>query len=189
MSRAYRISVKESVNRVIRAEDKVSTDLEIIEVLPPEDMGRLLAEELGKRGFTQEGEVMVRRENGVTVSVDPKTGTVTVQAEASEQVTEETEKTGHGYDDVGPGADKIRESLTQEAKKDLEKKVAERNAALQNKVTDRLEQQLGDIRSELDQAVNKVTAEALKRKAASMGQIKEVTEDEQTGNLTIVVEV
>lgn len=189
MSRAYRISVKESVNRVIKAEDKVSTDLEIIEVLPPEDMGRLLAEELAKRGFTAEGEVMVRRENGVTVSVDPKTGTVTVSAEAAESVTEETEKSGHGYDDVGPSADKIRENLTNEAKKDLEKKVSERNAALQNKVTDRLEQELGDIRSELDQAVNRVTAEALKQKARSMGQIKEMSEDEQTGNLTIVVEV
>jgi len=189
MSRAYRVSVKESVNRVIRAEDKVSTDLEIIEVLPPEDMGRLLADELAKRGFEREGEVMVRRENGVTVTVDPKTGTVTVSAEATEQVTEETEKTGHGYDDVGPGQEKIRENLRNEAQKELEKKVQERNASLQNQVTDRLEKELGEIRGELDQAVNKVTAEALKRKAASMGQIKEITEDEQTGNLTIVVEV
>jgi hypothetical protein len=189
MSRAYRISVKESVNRVIRAEDQVSTELEIIEVLPCEDMARLLADELEKRGFKREGEVMVRTEEGVTVSVDPKTGTVTVRAEMQESVTEETEKTGHGYDDVGPSQDKIRENLKSEAQKDLERKVQERNASLQNKVTDQLEQQLGDIRAELDQAVNRVTAEALKQKARSMGQIKEMTEDPQTGNLTIVVEV
>jgi hypothetical protein len=37
--------------------------------------------------------------------------------------------------------------------------------------------------------VNRVTAEALKRKAASLGQIKEMTEDPQAGSLTIVVEV
>ena len=36
MSRAYRVAVKESVNRVLRAEDRVSTQLEILEVLPPE---------------------------------------------------------------------------------------------------------------------------------------------------------
>ena len=34
-----------------------------------------------------------------------------------------------------------------------------------------------------------MTAEALKIKAAQMGQIKEITEDPQSGSLTIVVEV
>ena len=56
-------------------------------------------------------------------------------------------------------------------------------------MTDRLEKQLGDLRQELDQAVNRVTAESLKEKARRMGQIKEMTEDPQTGSLTIVVEV
>ena len=37
--------------------------------------------------------------------------------------------------------------------------------------------------------MNRVTAEALKIKAAPMGQIKEITEDEEAGSLTIVVEV
>ena len=48
---------------------------------------------------------------------------------------------------------------------------------------------LGDLRRELDQDVNRVTAEALKRRAAQIGQIKEMTEDPQSGSLTIVVEV
>ena len=56
-------------------------------------------------------------------------------------------------------------------------------------VTDRLERKLGDVREELDQVVNRVTATALKHKAAQLGQIKEITEDAQSGSLTIVVEV
>jgi len=48
---------------------------------------------------------------------------------------------------------------------------------------------LGDVRKEMDEVVNRVTAEALKRKAAQLGQIKEMTEDPQAGSLTIVVEV
>ena len=39
------------------------------------------------------------------------------------------------------------------------------------------------------EAVNRITAEALKKKAASLGQIKEMTEDPQSGSLTITVEV
>ena len=40
MSRSYRVSVRECQNRTIRAEDHVSTQLEILEVLPPEQMAK-----------------------------------------------------------------------------------------------------------------------------------------------------
>ena len=45
------------------------------------------------------------------------------------------------------------------------------------------------MRKELNEAVNAVTREALKRKAAQLGQIKEMTEDPEAGSLTIKVEV
>jgi hypothetical protein len=189
MSRSYRVSVRESENRVIRAEDRVSTHLEILEVLPPEQMAGLLADELERRGFQREGDVMVRRDKGVTVTVNPETGEVTVSAEVSENVKIEAEKHGRAYDDVGPHATTVRQGLKDEAKKELDRKAAEETAKKQSQVTDVLEGQLCDVRQELDAAVNKVTADALKRKAASMGQIKEMTEDPQTGSLTIVLEV
>ena len=56
MSRSYRISVRECVSKVIRAEDRVSTNLEILEVLPPEQMAGLLSDELERRGFRREGD-------------------------------------------------------------------------------------------------------------------------------------
>ena len=190
MSRSYRIAVRESVHRVLRAEDRVHTRLEILEVLPPEQMAGLLAGELKRRGFTPQGAVLVRKDDdGVTVTVDPQTGTVTVTAEAAEKVKVETEKEGRAYDDAGPSAKQTREALRKEARKDLEKKAEAKTADLQSKVTDQLEGKLCDLRQELDQAANRVTAEALKVKAAQLGQIKELTEDPQTGSLTIVVEV
>jgi hypothetical protein len=64
-----------------------------------------------------------------------------------------------------------------------------RQAKLQKELTDKLEAQLGEVRKELDQVANKVTAEALKVKAKQMGQVKEITEDPESGSLTIVVEV
>jgi hypothetical protein len=190
MSRSYRISVRESVNKVIKAEDRVSTQLEILEVLPPEQMAGLLSDELEKRGFERDGENMVRKEkNGVVISVNVNTGTVTVSAEAEESAKLEGERAGRAYDDVGPHAREVRESLRKELQRDLEKKVEEKTSQLQGKITDKLEGSLSDLRQELDEAVNRVTAEALKRKAASLGQIKEMTEDPQSGSLTIVVEV
>jgi hypothetical protein len=189
MSRAYRIAVKESEDRIIRAEDHICTDLEIIQVLPPEQMAGLLADELANRGFERDGNTLRRKQNGVTVSVDAETGTVTVAAEGSEETTIEVEREGRVYDDVGPHARQVREKLKEEAKKDIDRKAGEKKAALQTKVTDKLEGELKDLRRELDQVVNRVTAEALKRKAAQLGKIKEMTEDPQAGSLTIVVEV
>jgi hypothetical protein len=189
MSRAYRIRVREGLTKVVRAHDHVSTKLEVLEILPADQMGELLAEELERRDYRRQGDVLVREQDGVTVAVDPRTGTVTVQAEGSEQVELETEKEGRSYDDTGSHAGQVRKELREVARKELEEQAEQETARLQEKVTDRLEGQLGDVRRELDQAVNRVTAEALKRKAAQMGEIKELTEDPQSGSLTIVVEV
>jgi len=189
MSRSYRISVRESASRVIKAEDSVSTHLEILEILPPEQMAGLLAAELAQHGFEPEGDEMVREEDGVRIAVDTCSGTVTVSVEATEATKVEGELQGRAYDDIGPHAGQVRENLRHELQKNLEKKIEEKSTALQGKVTDQLEGKLSDLQGELDQVTNKVTADALKIKAAQMGQIKEMTEDTQTGSLTIVVEV
>jgi hypothetical protein len=189
MSRAYRIRVRESITRVVKAHDRISTQLEVLEILPADQMGELLAQELERRGFERQGDVLVREQEGVTVTVDRKTGTVAVQAEAAQQVELEAEREGRSYDDAGTHAARVRKELKEQAKKELEEQAKRETERLQSQVTDRLEGQLGDLRRELDQAVNRVTAEALKQKAAQMGQIKELTEDAETGSLTIVVEV
>ncbi len=189
MSRSYRVSVKDSARRTIRAEDRVSTGLEILEVLPPEQMAGLLRDELERRGFEKQGEMLVRRDGGVTIRVDPATGTVTVAAAETAQVAVEAEKHGRAFDDYGPSATHVKQQLRGELKQELEQKIDQKKEALQSQVTDKLEGRLSDLRQELDQVVNRVTAEALKRKAAQLGQIKEMTEDPQAGALTIVVEV
>jgi FtsH ternary system domain X5 len=189
MSRAYRIRVRESLKRTVTAKDRVSAQLEVLEILPPEQMAALLGQELEKRGFRRRGRALVRQEKGVAITVDPEAGTVTAQAEGSRQVELESEKEGRSYDDAGPGARHIKKVLREEARRDLEEQARREADALQRKVTQELEGRLADLRQDLDQAVNRVTAEALKRKAAQMGQIKELTEDPQTGSLTIVVEV
>ncbi len=189
MSRAYRIAVREALHRVIKAEDHVSTQLEILEILPSEQMAELLAAELEARGFERKGEQLVSEKDGVIVTVDAKTGTVTVRAESSEKAEVEAERIGWAADQSGKDSQRVKEQTRKDLKKDLEGKIDAKRQKLQSQVTDRLEAQLGDIKKELNQAVNRVTAEALKRKAAQLGQIKEMTEDPASGSMTIVLEV
>ena len=94
MSRSYRIRVRETLRRVIRAADHVSSQLELLEILPPEQMAELLVQELAARGFQRCGAKAVRKQKGVTVTVELDTGTVTVQAEAQQKVELTSEKDG-----------------------------------------------------------------------------------------------
>jgi FtsH ternary system domain X5 len=190
MSRAYRIKVQESLRRVIRASDHVRTDLEVLEILPPEQMAELLTDELLKRGFEKQGQALVRTEKGVQIKVEPATGAVTVQAQAEEHVDLEASKNVVADLDAGRKlSEQTRKSAQEELRQGLKRDADKKAAALQQQVTERLEGRLADLRKELDQAVNRVTAEALKRRAAQIGQIKELTEDQESGSLTIVVEV
>jgi hypothetical protein len=188
MSRAYRIKVRECLRRTIRAHDQVQSDLELLDILPAETMAGLLRQELLQRGFQEQGGVLARRSGKVKVSVDVAAGTVTVQAEHGEQLELEGEREGRGYEEQD-GKSELKKRLQGELREHLEEQAGARQAALQSQLADELEAQLGDLRQELDQVVNRVTAEALKRKAAQLGSIKEISEDPQAGSLTIVLEV
>lgn len=189
MSRAYRIRVSEGLRRVIKAEDYVSTQLELLPVLPQGEMGELLAEQLAKRGFAEKDGMLVRRQNGVTVSVDPATGTVTAKAEVSENLQLEHSEKAVVVEDWSESRGQVEARVRSRLRKGLEQRAEQKTKKLQQDVSERLERELLGLKRELDQATNRTIAEALKRKAAQLGRIKELSDDPQSGALTIVVEV
>lgn len=190
MSRAYRITVKESTSRELKGSDEISTQLEVLEILPPAQMGELLKKELKDRGFNEnEDGTLSRREGNVTIKVDPKTCEVSVKADVEEEVSIQVQRETFGYDDVGPGQKELRERVKKQLDEDIEKKAAKETERLQGRATQELEKKLCDLQPELSDVVNKVTREALKQKAQQLGNVKEVAEDEETGSLTIKVEV
>jgi hypothetical protein len=189
VSRAYRIHVRESLCKVIRAEDHVSTQLELLPILAPEQMAELLAAELASRGFVMEGDVLQRDEAGVMVTVEPATARVTVQAVAEGEADLSAESVGYAVRDDAVSAQRVNDALRKELKKTLKEKAKQNKAVLQAAVSADLEKHLAGLSKELNTVVNRVTAEALKRKAAQLGAIKQVTEDLQTGSMTIVLEV
>lgn len=190
MSRAYRITVKESDTRHLKAGDEICTQLEILEILPPEDMATLLKEELKKRGFKeQEDGKMTRQDGDVTVTVDPCSGEVTVKAETQETVSQEARRDATGFNDVGPNENSLRDRVKDQLKVDLDKKFDQEQSRLQNKATEELEKHLNELQPEISEVVNQVTRDALKQKAQQMGNVKEISEDAESGSLTIKVEV
>jgi hypothetical protein len=185
-SRPYRLTVKETLQKVLVAEDSVQTKLDLPPILPPRQTGEILARVLKERGFTGEGGVLVRERGGVKAEVDPGTGQVTVSARGGEAVdlSEEGDLPA-----CSPCAERAREALREGLREKLAKEADARTRGLQEKVTERLEGALGELGCELERVANQVTSSALKRKAAALGQIKQITQDSESGAMTIVVEV
>lgn len=188
MSRAYRIRIAESLRRHIEVADGIQSKLEILDILPPEQTAALLERELAAAGFEQreDGQWVRVDEDGVEVRVDAKQSTVTVSAAAEDDIDIKRERTVSAWAENDA---KTREQTRKSIVNELECEVSEQEKDLQAKVTAQLEGKLGDLRRELDQISNRVTAEALKQKAASMGEVQEISEDPETGSLTIRVKI
>lgn len=188
MSQAYRIHLRESETRVLHAEDKVLTRLELLEVLPSDQMAALLRQALQRRGYVDQPDGTLQRqlEKGL-ITVDPSEGIVSVSIQEQQEVVHTAEKDVPFYPDISPrNLRKVERQLLQE---EIDRQFATSQQQMQKGVADQLEQILGEIRGELDAVVNEVLREALKIKARQMGQIREVHEDITTGELTIKLEV
>lgn len=190
MSRAYRITLKESSTRQLKGSDEICTTLEVLEILPPEQMAELLRRELRGKGYNEQTDgTFTRHDENITITIDPKTVEVTVRSQVGKEVTVEAKRETYGYDDVGPGQKEIRDRVREELQQEIEQKSRREAERLQAEATSDLEKKLCDLQPELSEVVNKVTREALKQKAGQLGNIKEISEDAQSGELTIKVEV
>lgn len=191
MSRAYRIAVSGSVERVVHIDDGVCGSLELLPILPKERMRDLLASELERRGFRVEGNVARKKpEDGVVIEVDLEASTVTVKVDADVALDIKRERTATvAAEGPSPAVQQARAHLKQQVDADVERAAAEEVERERRNITKKLEGKLRDLKSEIDDAINRVTGEALKEKARSMGEIEEIAEDKETGAMTIKVKL
>lgn len=172
--------------RTVHVEDGVQASLEMLPILPRARQAELLAAELAARGFVRDGAVARRVDpDGLEITVDLEAVTVTVRLGADAQLEETIQRTGTVAEESSAATEA---SLRDGVMRDLEDRLAERTEALRRQVTVRLEQKLGDLRTELDGAVGRATVAALTEKAASLGQIESVVTDE-AGNVAIKVKL
>lgn len=187
MSRAYTIRISESIREHVRVEDGVQTRLEVLAVLSEEEMAELIAKELVDLGFERDGDTLTRTdEDGVEISVDAKSATVTVRVSAEGDVDETIERSARVYEEVLKDS---RKRLRDSARAELKGKVDEEREKLTEELANALEAKLRDLRRELDGAGTRATAEALKVRAGQLGEIQEIHENDETGELTIKVKV
>lgn len=188
MSRCYRIAVSESLQRHVEVDDGLQTQLELLDILPPEQMAALLADKLAERGYEHvEGTSWTKTlDSGVVVTVDVDSGSVDISLTEEAEIALERQRSTT-VADVDPR--NVEQALRKKVKDQLEGEANVAQEALRVEVTRKLENALAGIRKELDDAVNRATAEALKQKARQLGEVTEISEDPETGAVTIRVKV
>ena len=98
----------------------------------------------------------------------------------------EAERSGVVWEEL---LEQARAAMTEEANQELAQQADIEERALRELVNRKLERRLESTKEDLDKAVNRTTAEALKRRAAQLGEIQEIHEDAESGGLTIRVKV
>jgi len=187
VSRAIQIRVSESVVRTVHVEDGVQSSLEMLPILGRERQAELLAAELEQQGFVRDGKLARRRdEDGIEITVELETATVTVRLAADAELAESIDRRDNITGTTSQGDAEAR--LRDDVMRDLEARVSQRTEALRREITQRLERKLGDLRKELDGAVGRATVAALTEKAASLGHIESVVSDD-AGNVAIKVKL
>jgi len=186
-SRPYRITTREVLQETITASDSVSTTMDLPPVLPPGRMTQITNQILGEHGFKSgHGGDRVRDQEGVTVVIEPDTGRVT----ASIHATEHLDLSGESDDPGGcPCSERGREAVREGLRKALRSAADDKARELQDACTDQLEEVLAGLACELETISNQVTSKALVEKAATLGEIKSIVRDNDTGSMTILVEV
>ncbi len=188
MSRAYRIRVSERLQRIEHLEDGVVLQLEILDILPRPEMAQRLAAALKARGLEPvDGEpdiLEIRPEEGVTIRVNVQSGQVEARVEGQTEIDLKREATTH-VESVETGTAKLKKDVQHQ----LEREATQLADEARQGLTDKLEEHLAEIRPVLDRAVNEATASALKTRAAQLGEVESIEEDQDTGGLVIRVKV
>jgi hypothetical protein len=186
MSLAYRIRLSASLRRHEVVGDGIAAPLELLDVLPCEQMAGLLRAELEACGFTDEDGLMVRiEEDGCRIVVDPESGTFSLRLETEADL--ELERSGQTRA-ATENDRKARARLKERLQQELEREADEAREQIRTGLTEQLERRLAEVRPELDRISTRVVGEALKIKARQLGEVKEISEGED-GSLTIKVQL
>lgn len=172
MSRGYQITWA-NATATITCEDTLEVKLDALSILPEDEMNVLLRDALVKDGWTRQEDGSLTLAIGDAVAVLPADGKI---IQVSMQKTQEVNARSYeGQEKANEELEKVKETTT--AKETH--KIASQLLALEP-----------TIRQRINEMIQGVYLEALKRKAASMGEISGIQENlGSDGTLEVTIKV
>ena len=191
MSQCYHIELKRAVTREVRAEDSVSYPIELTEILPPEEMTEVLRRVLAEAGWetAEDGRLASEGPDGETLTADLKAMELTATLTAEKRVAAEVKAAGQGGTtrlarrsaeiQLEEKAEVVGEMIEGTARRDVEREA-----------TDRLEKSEDARQRVMNELLQRVYTEALKRKAGQLGDILEIRESTgEDGDYELLIRV
>jgi len=154
MSRGYRIEWKQA-ERTVRASDELNIDVDLLDILPADEMHQLLQEELVQDGWRREDDALVCDLKGARVEL--REGRIDV----------------HVDDDVVVTATRASQAEAEDAARSA---ATHAERALQQKVVKQLTQLDKDIRGVMQDALKRTYRRALEQRARALGDVESIEE-------------
>ncbi len=183
MSRAYRIRWRDShrapreqilsAGQSVSGADSFLMDLCVLEILPADEMDRLLRQALEDDGWQDDGDGGLRRtfDDAVAELAEDGQGIVVSMETGDRRVTAQSRDRDDLQRQLEEKADQQRQSLSEQATRELLRAEPEVRAAVQ-------------------QTLQRVYVEALKQKAAAMGEVRSVQESrDERGELELTIQI
>lgn len=192
MSYPYRVVVSKAVEEVVNAKDRATARVSLTTVLPEDAMKELLRAALVRRGWKpvegEPGKLEREGKDGSKQVFDLESMTVTTDLSVKDTIRKEKSVEVVGDAIRREDIDAERDRLRARTSADLEKKLAVSDEEREAKKRD-LERQLAEQltageeerRRDLNETLLEVYAEALKKKAASLGSVTSVREERRDG--------
>lgn len=193
MSQCYHVELKASVSRVVKGEDSVSYPIELTRILPEEEMVEILAGQLEESGWKLRqggGRVFERAgDHGETLTIDLESMELTASLSSEREVT--AEATVYEVAEDRKHAEGIAKARLKEEEAALGDQLEDRgNSELQNEVTTRLAESEAERQRMMNEILQQVYAESLKRKAGQLGDVMEVSESMgEDGNYELTIRI
>jgi hypothetical protein len=198
MSYPYRVVVTKAVEESVDANDRIVTKVTLTPILPKAAMKEVLVGVLEKKGWKKrpDGKLAKKAEDGSEQVFDPDELTITTEVSEKETIRKEktVEVMGDAWHKEDIEAEKDR--LRAKASADLEKRLAvtdderaNKKQELEKKIADKISAGEESRKKEVNEALLEVYAEALKKKAASLGSVTSVKEDRKDNEYELTIKV
>lgn len=153
MSRAYQVTWVR-VASTVTSSDSLAMKLSLLGILPEGEMAALLRDELAREGWTRQADgTMSGAVQGLDATLDAAATTVTVRASAEKDVKAQGTSDADAHKALSEAAVRARDELLAD--------MGRRLSAVEP-----------DLRATVGEAIQRVYVEALRRKAASMGEVE-----------------
>ncbi|MEZ0228553.1 MAG: hypothetical protein ACAI25_07990 [Planctomycetota bacterium] len=198
MSYPYRVVVTKAVEESVDANDRVVTKVTLTPILPKEAMKEVLKGVLEKKGWKErkDGKLEKKGPDGEEQVFDLDEMTLTTEVSEKETIRKEktVEVMGDAWHKEDIEAEKDR--LRAKAAADLEKRLAvsddertQKKQELEKKIADKISKGDDSRKKELNESLLEVYAEALKKKAASLGSVTSVKEERKNNEYELTIKI